>query len=150
MPREGVIACGYLVSTVLQHAGFRVQRYKLAQQASEYIVRTLTPTAGVHWLRHPEPADVEAALPRDGLYVVAPTVSRERKPTWWSRRVASVEFCHSSYVGNVTVTCEPFDRSPGFASSAYVVGELLTDDTLRMWLDGAEFATARPPRQRSN
>lgn len=39
-PGKGKIACGYFVSTVLRDAGFQVDRYKLAQQPSENILRT--------------------------------------------------------------------------------------------------------------
>ena len=39
-PGEGKIACGYFVATVLKDAGFRVDRYRLAQQPSENILRT--------------------------------------------------------------------------------------------------------------
>ena len=42
-PGEGTIACGYFVATVLKDAGFRVDRYKLAQQPSENILRTFLP-----------------------------------------------------------------------------------------------------------
>lgn len=39
-PGSGKIACGYFVSTVLMDAGFRVDRYDLAKQPSENILRT--------------------------------------------------------------------------------------------------------------
>jgi hypothetical protein len=39
-PGQGKIACGYFVSTVLRDAGFRVNRYKLAQQPSQNILRS--------------------------------------------------------------------------------------------------------------
>ena len=39
-PGKGKIACGYFVATVLKDAGFQVDRYKLAQQPSENILRT--------------------------------------------------------------------------------------------------------------
>ncbi len=42
-PGEGKIACGYFVSTVIRDAGFKVNRYKLAQQPSENILRTFLP-----------------------------------------------------------------------------------------------------------
>jgi len=42
-PGEGKIACGYFVSTVMLHAGFDVNRVKLAQQASQNIIRTFVP-----------------------------------------------------------------------------------------------------------
>lgn len=42
-PGEGRIACGYFVSTVIRDAGFKVNRYRLAQQPSENILRTFIP-----------------------------------------------------------------------------------------------------------
>ncbi|MEY3898100.1 MAG: hypothetical protein RLZZ214_3621 [Verrucomicrobiota bacterium] len=42
-PGAGKIACGYFVATVLKDAGFRVDRYQLAQQASENILRSFLP-----------------------------------------------------------------------------------------------------------
>lgn len=42
-PGEGKIACGYFVSTVLRDAGFNVDRYHLARQPSQKILRTFLP-----------------------------------------------------------------------------------------------------------
>lgn len=42
-PGQGKIACGYFVATVLQDAGFKVDRYKLAQQPSGNILRSFLP-----------------------------------------------------------------------------------------------------------
>lgn len=42
-PGEGKIACGYFVATVLRDAGFRVDRYKLARQPSQNIIRSFLP-----------------------------------------------------------------------------------------------------------
>lgn len=39
-PGNGKVACGYFVSTVLRDAGFKVDRYKLAQQPSGNIMRS--------------------------------------------------------------------------------------------------------------
>jgi hypothetical protein len=39
-PGAGKIACGYFVATVLKDAGFQVDRYQLAQQPSENILRS--------------------------------------------------------------------------------------------------------------
>ncbi len=47
-PGSGTIACGYFVSTVLQDAGFRVERYKLGQQPSQNIIRTFLPRENMH------------------------------------------------------------------------------------------------------
>lgn len=42
-PGNGKIACGYFVSTVLRDAGFKVNRYRLAQQASSNIIHSFVP-----------------------------------------------------------------------------------------------------------
>ncbi|MFT6864701.1 MAG: hypothetical protein ACJAVK_003269 [Akkermansiaceae bacterium] len=42
-PGSGKIACGYFVSTVLRDAGFRVERFRLAQQPSQGIIGTFMP-----------------------------------------------------------------------------------------------------------
>ena len=41
VPKEGKIACGYFVTTVLRDVGLRVNRVSLAQQASENIIKSL-------------------------------------------------------------------------------------------------------------
>ena len=51
-PGEGEIACGYFVSTVLRDAGVKVERVKLAQQASEYIVKTFAEAEHVRRFRN--------------------------------------------------------------------------------------------------
>jgi hypothetical protein len=40
-PRKGGIACGYLVSTILVHTGFKLNRYKMAQQRPSLEILTL-------------------------------------------------------------------------------------------------------------
>jgi hypothetical protein len=42
-PGAGKIACGYFVATVLKDAGFQVDRYQLARQPSENILRSFLP-----------------------------------------------------------------------------------------------------------
>lgn len=42
-PGKDPVACGYFVSTLLQDAGFRLDRYRLAQQPSSRILTSLIP-----------------------------------------------------------------------------------------------------------
>ncbi len=42
-PGEGKIACGYFVATVLKDAGFKLDRYQLARQPSQNILRSFLP-----------------------------------------------------------------------------------------------------------
>ena len=47
-PGGGKIACGYFVATLLRDAGFRVERARLAQQASENIMRSFLDAKACH------------------------------------------------------------------------------------------------------
>ena len=40
-PRQGSIACGYFVTTTLEHAGFKLPRVKMAQQAASVMIKSL-------------------------------------------------------------------------------------------------------------
>ena len=71
-PGGGRIACGYYVSTVLMDAGFKLDRYKLAQQPSQNILRSFLEKEDCH-LTVGKPydtfaADVERSEP--GVYLV--------------------------------------------------------------------------------
>ncbi len=71
-PGEGKIACGYFVSTVIRDAGFKVNRYKLAQQPSANILRTFIP--GERCLlevgtEYPDYADKVEKM-EEGIYLV--------------------------------------------------------------------------------
>jgi hypothetical protein len=144
-PKNGTIACGYFVTTVLEHAGFRVERERLAQQASAYIVSTMARGTPVVWLRHLEPAQVVAKVRErfgDGLFLVGMDyhvgflrIDGER-----------VAFCHSSILGPAAVACEDPLISGGFASNVYVVGDALSDAAIDDWLAGRAIVTQTPPK----
>ena len=71
-PGAGKIACGYFVSTVLRDCGFRVDRYLLAQQPSENILRTFLPRQSLV-RRGGVPYDAfvtEASSMERGIYII--------------------------------------------------------------------------------
>lgn len=71
-PGNGRIACGYFVATVLQDAGFQVNRYQLAQQPSENILRSfLEKNACVLSVGQPYDQFADALkIARPGIYLV--------------------------------------------------------------------------------
>jgi hypothetical protein len=131
-PGSGTIACGYLVSTLLRDAGFRVERVRMAQQASEHIVQTMTPEAEILRLREVTREQVvEAARAKgDGLYIVGFDfhVGLLRIDGQTAR------FCHSSYLGKKVVVCEPPEQSGAFVSSYYVLGDAMPQARIQDWL----------------
>jgi hypothetical protein len=139
VPREGKIACGYFVSTILRDAGFRVERVPLAQQAAENIVRTLVPSAQTWRFRNRPLAEVLAAVRArgDGLFLVG----LDNHVGFLLRRAGRLDFCHSSYLGAQGVACEPAETSAALPSRYYVVGRLFTDPLLARWREGRRIRT---------
>ncbi|MCB9764126.1 MAG: hypothetical protein H6739_30425 [Alphaproteobacteria bacterium] len=141
-PGQGDIACGYYVSTVLRDAGFKVERVKMAQQASEYIIRSLTPESQIlrRWGASPD-AIVDAVAARgDGLdvvgldYHVAFLVTREGK----------TQMCHSNFFTPSEVLCEPAREAIALHSNVHVVGRILGDGLMEAWLKGEAIPTVTP------
>jgi hypothetical protein len=71
-PGAGKIACGYFVATVLKDAGFRVDRFTLARQASGNILRSFLPQDACALIVGKPYPDFVADLSRrePGIYVV--------------------------------------------------------------------------------
>jgi hypothetical protein len=142
VPGEGTIACGYFVSTVLQHAGLQVERVRMAQQASEYIVRSFAPAASIRRFRA---GDVQAVVADtltrpDGLYVVG----MDFHVGLLVKRHDEVEFCHASFLGPAEVVCGDPRTDPGFVSRYHVVGPVTSDRVVDAWLAGHRIPTVLP------
>lgn len=142
-PGEGHIACGYFVTTLLSHAGFDVQRAKLAQQASENIVKTLADAESIWRFRKGDEAAVIAKVRElgEGLYVVG---LDNHTGFLLERDGAPTRFCHASYLEPVAVQCEVAIEAAAFASNYHVVGRVTNDATLTRWIEGAVFQTVAP------
>jgi hypothetical protein len=139
VPHEGQIACGYFVSTTLLHAGFRVERSKLGQQASELITRSLVTEAPI-WARSDQPIDAFVAKLRrggDGIYLVGLDnhvgfVIVDGKDTWF----------HHAGPGEAGVRREPALTASFLSTSRYREAAKLFDDALvERWLRGTAIPT---------
>lgn len=139
-PGEGTIACGYLVSTVLRDAGFRVPRIRLAQQASEHIVRSLAPPSRILRFRKRAASEVVRGVwdaQGPGLYVVGMDYHVGFLVLEGNRGDAAparADLCHSAFVPPAEVACEPAVAAAGFLSDYYVVGPALDDARMEDWL----------------
>jgi hypothetical protein len=131
-PRVGTIACGYFVSTVLRDAGFRVERVKLAQQASELIVKTLVPPESIRRFRRRPLAEVLEAMRTagPGLYLIG----MDFHVGFFEVRDEGARLCHSGPYTQSGVECEEASSSLGMVSEYYVIGQLFTDASLEQWL----------------
>lgn len=138
-PGTGSIACGYLVSTVLEHAGFRVERVRMAQQPAEYIVKTLVPPRRTWRFRDRPVSEVvdRVRSEGEGLYLVG--LDYHVGFLW--NDGAKVWMCHSSYLGTAEVLCEDALASPAMLSRYHVVGRLFEDGMMEAWLEGRALPT---------
>ena len=141
IPQQGKIACGYFVSTVLRDAGWKVERVRLAQQASENIILSLTTERYVKRFRRVPIAkfvdDVTQSGP--GVYIVGLDIH----VGFIVNTGDEVHFIHSSYVDPYTVVKEKAIESLILAGSNYrVLGNVLADDGLiGNWLTGKAIFT---------
>lgn len=140
-PREGEIACGYYVSTLLLHADFDVERVRLAQQASENIIKTFTARSDIHRFSSRPASDVVDRVQRDGrgIYILG----LDYHAALLVNDGDAVQMCHASYLGEGRALCEPALTSAAMVSNYRVVGKLLDDAMMRKWLQGEGFATVR-------
>jgi hypothetical protein len=141
VPQQGKIACGYFVSTVLRDAGWRVQRVRLAQQASENIILSLTTDPYVKRFRRVAISDFVNVVKKwgTGLYVVGLDIH-----TGFIVNTGSeVYFIHSSYVEPYMVVREKAIESKILAASNYrVLGRITADDLfIEKWLLTKEIVT---------
>ena len=142
VPRSGAIACGYFVTTMLRDVGVTLNRVRLAQQASEKIIKTLV---GPKSIRRFSNASLETFLDAvrewgDGLYIVGLDIH----VGFIVNEGGNVRFIHSSYVGPLCVVDENAAGSQILASSSYrVFGKLTGDDRFMLaWLRGKPIRSA--------
>lgn len=140
-PQQGKIACGYFVSTVLRDAGWRVQRARLAQQASENIILSLTADPHVKRFRRVAISDFVTAVKNwgPGIYVVGLDIHTG----FIVNTGGEVYFIHSSYVEPYAVVREKASESKILAGSNYrVLGKVTADDVfMEKWLLKKEILT---------
>ncbi|MEO8615895.1 MAG: hypothetical protein ABI600_12200 [Luteolibacter sp.] len=138
-PGKGRIACGYFVATVLKDAGFQVDRYQLAQQPSEKILRSFLPkdscvlTIGKEYPAFA--ANLEKARP--GIYLVG----LDTHVGFLVVRENSFRMIHSSGSRPWCVVDESRDDAHVLEKSNWrMLGNLTAEpQVLRHWLKGEKI-----------
>ena len=134
-PGKGEIACGYFVSTTLKHAGFHLNRYRLAQQGATTICKALSPELqrfqGLDALQ-----SYLEAQEGDRIYVVG----LDYHVGFIDQQDSSLRFTHASYYAPAEVVSQKFSESAVLqGSKAYVLAPLFESGTLvEDWLTGKQ------------
>lgn len=139
-PGNGKIACGYFVATVLRDAGFQVDRYKLARQPSQNIIRTFLPSEAMT-LRVGVPYETfasEVASAEPGIRIVG----LDSHVAFLVTTADGFRFIHSSGSKPWCVVDESRDEADVLRRSNYRVHGLLTSDraVLLRWLKAEKIA----------
>lgn len=140
-PGEGTIACGYFVSTCLLHAGFKVERIKLAQQASQTIIETFMAKSDRDILAGGKPMKVIREYLKkegDGIYIVG----LDSHVGFVSVSGDDMAFIHSSYYEPGSfVKSEKIDSKNPFRDSQYrVFGKMFSDEMMVGWLTERKYS----------
>ncbi len=134
VPREGKIACGYFVTTVLRDAGFNIPRVKWAQLASEIMIKKIS--RDIKRFHNSPVEDVEKYIntKEDGLYIVG----LDTHVGFIMKKGKEVLFVHSNYYQrSIGVMKEPLKGLNPLNDSKYrVVGKILDDEMVRNWILG--------------
>jgi hypothetical protein len=138
-PGEGEIACGMFIGTILEHAGFKIDRIALGRLAAEKIALVLTRNRNLKRYRDRPATEVETdTINRGpGLYLVGLDnhvafihVDTETK----------AHLIHSTVYGDSNVRTEPLTSDNPFTHSRYrVIAKLLDQEMTTKWLEAKPF-----------
>lgn len=137
VPQQGQIACGYFVSTTLKHIGFNLNRYKLAQQYSSGIVKSLC--NNIQYVRSNDTEKLFSYINSkpNQLYVVG----LDNHVGFISKEDGGIFFIHSSYLDPVAVIKEKAATSEALIySNLFVLGHFSENDAaIQSWLLGSQI-----------
>jgi hypothetical protein len=137
-PRKGSIACGYFVTTTLEHAGFKVPRVKMAQQAASVMIKSLCDPRSIK--NHSSLESLEAYLDTkpDGLFILG----LDKHVGYILRLDGENYFVHSSLSQGRKVVKEKLDEARTVKrSKVKMLGDLTGHDWLiKQWLESSPIA----------
>jgi len=133
-PNKGSIACGYFVTTTLRDIGLNINRIKLAQCASEEMIKKLVSEDNIYRFSNKSIDEFETNLKQkgNGIYVVG--LDNHTGFVLFSDEGSY--FIHSSGISPYKVVKEKLTESSLIVKSKYrVVGKLSSDKELLLnWI----------------
>lgn len=135
MPQEGSIACGYFVTTTLRDMGVPINRVKMAQCASEEMIRSLTSKEHIHHISNTSLAEFEKKMIGygNGLYIIG----LDNHTGFIYINGDEHYFIHSTGWFPFKVVKDQISESSVLSKSNYrVVGKISDDDAfLKRWVE---------------
>lgn len=144
VPNQGVIACGYFVSTTLLHMGINIDRYKMAQQAGLHEAQTLALDDKNYRTIHGIDS-LKVILKQDytdGIYFVG----LDNHVGYLYIKDQIPYFIHSNYIDDKVMIQKAY-YAPAFVSEIYVIAEISTNEKLmERWRSGAAVPVILPKK----
>ncbi len=140
IPGKGEIACGYFVSTTLEHIGVVINRYHLAQQAGLNEAKSLAIADSNYFTVYGyDVLEEKMQSMEDAIYFVG----LDNHVGYLYKEAGTLYFIHSNYIDD-RVMIEKAQYSQAFQSNIYVVAELSTNELLReRWRTGIRVDVVR-------
>ena len=136
-PQQGSIACGYFVTTIMQHAGFNIPRVAWAQLPSESMMKKLQLQLRHFPNKSIEDFEKHFASKPDGLYIVG----LDSHVGFISKYKGKLQFIHSNYYQrSIGVMAEALNGYNPLSHSKYrVLGNVLDDNAVKHWIEGYKY-----------
>lgn len=132
VPGKGVIACGYFVTTPLKQLGFNLNRYKIAQQYSHSIVKTLCYDSVYTFCDSSSFIDFLQKQDENGVFIVG----LDYHTGFIIKNNDQSYFMHSDYLNKEGVKKETVESSEALSlTTCYVIGDFLkNDEIIKAWI----------------
>jgi hypothetical protein len=134
LPTQGVIACGYFVATILQHAGIELERIKMGQASSTNLVKALCEKSSIQTFQNKDFEGFWKHLQKtpDGLYIIG----LDKHAGLIAKKEGKITFIHSRMPRLAGVIFENAQKSLTLQrSKVHVIGNVLANnDLVKKWL----------------
>ncbi|MGY3795773.1 hypothetical protein [Aquimarina sp. 433] len=140
IPKKGKIACGYFVSTTLQHIGVNLNRYKLAQQSPFLEAKSLALDS--------DPIEISENSVNENITKIRKNLKEgihfigfdSSHVGYILKENEQLYLIHSNYIYSKGVEIEKIENSIVFASyDKFYLSELSTNENfLKHWVQGIE------------
>lgn len=127
-PQEGEIACGYFITNNLYNLGFAINRFKLAQEPSSYLIKQLCEKNSI---KHFSDIDKMINSIKKNKSKDVFIVGLDFHTGFLTFDGEEVYFIHSNYINKEGVIKEIAKESPALnQSKSFMIGSLLQNTTL--------------------
>lgn len=140
IPNDGEVGCSYFVSNTMKHCGFKVNRYRLAQQNTKNIALSVQTNDSILILD--SNSDINTIKnyflenKKEGLYYVG----LDSHVGYLLYKMGEVFFIQSNYAEPVEVLIEYSEKSDVFLSNKYYISDIQHNNPLIIkWLLNKEI-----------